>query len=196
MFLAVPLEEGSEAMTVGLLVFLCLLLSLACLRAAKDDGRTNSDEAVTEQKAILIVKEDALRAHLSTDSYNVFAVDEGVVWHVIFEPKDTEKDNVELEYQIFKVKGRLGGTIFEKGFRRLPRAQAPAKVEREKAIEIAKKDAAKSGVPLDHYDISAFDERQFWHIAFELKNKELAGGGPDYLIDKGTGEIVRKKIYQ
>ena len=35
-----------------------------------------------------------------------------------------------------------------------------------------------------------------WHIDYELKNPRLNGGGPHYVIDATTGEIISKKYYQ
>jgi len=57
-------------------------------------------------------------------------------------------------------------------------------------------DAANSQVPIGEYEVAAFDEGVFWHVAFELKGEVIAGGGPDYLINKETGKIVEKRYYQ
>jgi hypothetical protein len=190
------------AMTPKLILVFFLLSWTACSREAQDSHRqesaqaTNSQVAVSEQQAVSVAKEDALKTHLSPDAYDIFAIDEGEMWHVIFEPKDKGKNNVEVEYQIFKVNGRLAGTIYEKGFRRLPSGSKNLdEIDRNRAISVAKEDAIKHG-PIEDYDVVAFDEREFWHVVFSLKNKELAGGGPDYLIDKRTGKVVERKVYQ
>jgi len=70
-----------------------------------------AEQDISKEQAISIAKQDALRADLSPESYAPFAVEEGEVWHVIFEPKD-QKDNLEPEYKIY-ANGPLVGNIYE-----------------------------------------------------------------------------------
>ncbi len=185
-------------MTVRFLFLAYLLALLGCSREAATNASPTQNQTVqstiSEEQAISIAKQDALRAHLSPESYNPFAVEEGDVWHVIFEPKD-EKDNLEPEYKILR-DGRLAGSIYEKGSRSLSRNRTDQSgIGGERAIAIATADASKV-VRLEECDASVFDEREFWHVAFALKNKKLNGGCPDYLIEKKTAQIVSRKFYQ
>ncbi len=149
---------------------------------------------VTKEEAIVIAKEAAAAESLRLDSYDFVAVDEGQCWHVIVEPKDRSKNNVEPTYLILK----LNGQVLEKTFRYLHPRSIPdgTGISHDKAISIARTDALKSGEPLQNYEVHAMDERDFWHVIFTLKNKALDGGGVDYLIDKKSGKIREKKLYQ
>ena len=62
-------------------------------------------------------------------------------------------------------------------------------IDRETAIRIAKGDAVDN-YKVSIYDIAAEERSDGWRIVFKLKNPDLTGGGPDYLIDKKTGRIL------
>ena len=66
------------------------------------------------------------------------------------------------------------------------------RISTDTAILIAKGDAAEN-YTLDRYDITVTDEPEGWRIVFKLKNTHAFGGGPEYLVDKTTGKILKAK---
>ena len=46
------------------------------------------------------------------------------------------------------------------------------------------------------YRISVSLEDDGWRVDYELKDPDLNGGGPHYLIDANSGEIVSKRYDQ
>ncbi len=69
-------------------------------------------------------------------------------------------------------------------------------ISREKALQIARGDAEKVYRDLSEYRIDSKLEQDGWHIDFELKDPDLDGGGPHYLIDPLNGRIVSKRYEQ
>jgi len=68
----------------------------------------------------------------------------------------------------------LSSGTFTKGSRSLPRNETDRNgIGGERAIAIASADAISKGEKLTECEGSAFGEREFWHIVFTLKNKEL-----------------------
>jgi hypothetical protein len=66
----------------------------------------------------------------------------------------------------------------------------------DQALGIAQADAMKAYRDLSVYRIQLVLESDGWHIDFELKDPNLKGGGPHYVIDASTGVIVSKKYEQ
>jgi len=81
------------------------------------------------------------------------------------------------------------------GEKSVARETVPA-ISREAALKIARRDAKKESVPLVGYEVVALEEASAWRVVFRLKDKRLNGGGPKYLINKATGEIVERKYTQ
>ena len=71
-----------------------------------------------------------------------------------------------------------------------------AMTNKEKAVANAKQDAVKAGFSLKIYEIVVSEEPKQWGILFQLKDKTLTGGGPEYVIDKETGKIIDRKFHQ
>lgn len=69
-------------------------------------------------------------------------------------------------------------------------------VDANMALDIAKKDAAQDFRSLDHFKISVAEDAKGWRVTFEPKDPRANGGGPQYIIDSTTGEILEKVIYQ
>jgi hypothetical protein len=69
-------------------------------------------------------------------------------------------------------------------------------IDQERAISIAKEDAFKVYASLNEFDVGACEMPQTWHIIFELRAPNRLGGGPEYVIDKRTGIILRKRYGQ
>lgn len=66
----------------------------------------------------------------------------------------------------------------------------------DEALRIARSDAERVYRELHLFRIEITLEADGWHIDYELKNPNLNGGGPHYVIDATTGAIVSKKYYQ
>lgn len=66
----------------------------------------------------------------------------------------------------------------------------------DEALRIARADAERVSRELHLYRIEIALETDGWHINYELKDSQLNGGGPHYVIDATTGAIVSKHYYQ
>jgi hypothetical protein len=60
----------------------------------------------------------------------------------------------------------------------------------DEALRIARLDAEKAYRDLSLYRASVALERDGWHVDYELKEPQLQGGGPHYVIDPGDGKIL------
>lgn len=68
-------------------------------------------------------------------------------------------------------------------------------ITKEHAIEIAKKDAIIAYKNLESFEIVVSESKKKWYIQFQLE-KGLDGGGPEYVISKKTGKILKKTYWQ
>jgi hypothetical protein len=66
----------------------------------------------------------------------------------------------------------------------------------EQALAIAQSDASKIYRDLSSYRICLALEEDGWHIDYELKDPQLTGGGPHYVIDATTWAVVSKRYEQ
>ncbi|HEY1190908.1 MAG TPA: hypothetical protein VGE74_24970 [Gemmata sp.] len=66
----------------------------------------------------------------------------------------------------------------------------------DEALRIARADAEMVYRGLNQYRIEIALEADGWHVNYDLKDPSLNGGGPHYVIDAVTGDIVSKKYYQ
>lgn len=73
---------------------------------------------------------------------------------------------------------------------------APPTVTAAAALAVAEADALAAYRDLSGFTIRIQRFSDGWYIAFELTDQTLNGGGPYYVIDRHTGQIVRKKYYQ
>lgn len=64
------------------------------------------------------------------------------------------------------------------------------------ALAIARADAEQVYQNIQRFRIEIQLDEDGWRIAFLLKAKLVAGGGPHYVISAETGEILDKKYYQ
>ena len=72
-------------------------------------------------------------------------------------------------------------------------------IEVHEALAICHADGLLAYEQLHHYEIEIFLEKDGWHVNYEIKQRNgsrVAGGGPHYVIDATTGEILDKKYYQ
>ena len=75
--------------------------------------------------------------------------------------------------------------------------EAPqANIACDRALRIAQSDAERVYRDLFLYRISISLEDDGWRVDYELKDPALNGGGPHYLIDANSGEIVTKRYDQ
>ncbi len=75
-------------------------------------------------------------------------------------------------------------------------ATAPQAIPADRALVVAQADALAAYRDLTPYRIQLALEDDGWHVDFELKDPRLKGGGPHYVIDAITGEIVAKRYEQ
>jgi hypothetical protein len=66
----------------------------------------------------------------------------------------------------------------------------------DKALTIAQADALKAYRDLSAYRIQLVLEDDGWHVDYELKDPRLKGGGPHYVIDARSGDIVDRRYEQ
>ena len=66
----------------------------------------------------------------------------------------------------------------------------------DQALKIARTDAESAYRDLSMYRIAISLEEQGWLVDYELKDPNLQGGGPHYVIDAETGEILSKRYEQ
>jgi hypothetical protein len=75
-------------------------------------------------------------------------------------------------------------------------ASGPVVLAGAQALAIAQADATRVYRDLSAYRIQMVLEDDGWHVDYELKDPQLKGGGPHYLIDAHTGAIVSKRYEQ
>jgi hypothetical protein len=85
--------------------------------------------------------------------------------------------------------------------RRMTMANPPLKLPQaniscDRALKIAQADAQRVYRDLFLYRISISLEDDGWQVDYELKDPNLNGGGPHYLIDAHSGEIISKRYDQ
>jgi uncharacterized membrane protein YkoI len=66
----------------------------------------------------------------------------------------------------------------------------------DQALRIARTDAESAYRDLSIYQIAISLEENGWLVDYELKDPEVQGGGPHYVIDARTGAILSKRYEQ
>jgi hypothetical protein len=66
----------------------------------------------------------------------------------------------------------------------------------DQILAIAHADATRSYRDLSRCRIHLTLEADGWHLSYDLKDPNLKGGGPNYLIDGHTGAILSKRYEQ
>lgn len=70
-------------------------------------------------------------------------------------------------------------------------------ITRQQALAIAEADAVPEyGDDLFHLTLEVVLKDDKWHVDYWLRKPRWAGGGPHYIIDANTGEILFKKYSQ
>ncbi len=75
-------------------------------------------------------------------------------------------------------------------------SQAGKTISCDEALKIARTDAERVYRNLSPYRISVVLESDGWQVDYVLKDAALQGGGPHYLIDEQTGDILSKRYEQ
>jgi hypothetical protein len=68
-----------------------------------------------------------------------------------------------------------------------------ATVSADQALLTARLDAERAYRDLGGFRITLSLEPDGWHIDYELKDSNLNGGGPHYVIDSANGTILHKR---
>jgi hypothetical protein len=66
----------------------------------------------------------------------------------------------------------------------------------DQALKVAQMDAEKAYRDLSPFRIEITLEQDGWHIDYEIKHEDWNGGGPHYVIDAQTGNIIFKTYEQ
>jgi hypothetical protein len=66
----------------------------------------------------------------------------------------------------------------------------------DQALRIARADAERVYRDLSMCRIVLTLEQDGWHIDYDLKDPRLKGGGPHYVIDAATGDILSTRYEQ
>ena len=192
-----------------LFLYITLLINSGCvegtsqrqpINGAAAQDRMQESAMIDREAAIRIVRERALTAYGSLEGYNVVPCEQKVFWRVFLEPRNPSSSNERLEYVVSKRSGRVIGqrelrlaiAHSTNGEGSSPRSIS---VSREDALAIARRDAIEAYSSLESYEITVCELSRVWRVVYSLRSG-LDGGGPEYLIDTRTGQIVDKKYYQ
>ena len=66
----------------------------------------------------------------------------------------------------------------------------------DQILAIAQAEASKAYRDLSVYRIQLVLEENGWHVDYELKDPNLKGGGPHFIIDPHNGSIVSRRYEQ
>jgi hypothetical protein len=69
-------------------------------------------------------------------------------------------------------------------------------IDKNKALQIADENAGKFYRDLSVYMVNIELNNNKWHVDYILKDKNLDGGGPHYIISAETGEILEIRFEQ
>jgi hypothetical protein len=64
------------------------------------------------------------------------------------------------------------------------------------ALDVAHRDASRVYREPNKFQITIVLADHGWHIDYSLTDPDLCGGGPHYVIDAGSGAILRKRYDQ
>ncbi len=66
----------------------------------------------------------------------------------------------------------------------------------DQALKVAREDAEAVYRDLTRYWIRVVLEQDGWHVDYELRDPRARGGGPHYVIDAASGQILSKRYEQ
>jgi hypothetical protein len=73
---------------------------------------------------------------------------------------------------------------------------AQPRISSDQALTIARLDAEKAYRNLLMYRLTLTFEPDGWHVDYDLRDPGICGGGPHYVIDPTSGEILSKRYEQ
>jgi hypothetical protein len=73
---------------------------------------------------------------------------------------------------------------------------AQPRISPDQALNIARLDAEKAYRNLLTYRLTLTFEPDGWHVDYDLRDPGICGGGPHYVIDPTSGEILSKRYEQ
>ena len=66
----------------------------------------------------------------------------------------------------------------------------------DQILTFAQADAVRAYGDLSDYCVRLSLEDDGWHVDYELRDPHMKGGGPHYVLDCSTGEILAKRYDQ
>ena len=75
-------------------------------------------------------------------------------------------------------------------------AAVQTQITSDQALKIARLDAERAYRDLTPYRVLLELDQDGWHVDYELRNRQIQGGGAHYLIDAQTGKIRTKRYEQ
>jgi len=187
------------------LFFLSVVLSCNQASGRSDLRQVNSappqqiskqDSDISREAAVRIAEENAKKAYGRLDQFTIIPCEQHAFWRIVFEPTPARSGNAGPEYVIDKRTGLIVGKrdlpLGDRSSSELPRLE---KIDGEKAIAIARRDATMTYGSLSNYDLTACELTTTWRVIYSPR-KGLNGGGPEYVVDKFSGTIREKKYYQ
>jgi hypothetical protein len=78
----------------------------------------------------------------------------------------------------------------------VPSGVSQPRLASDEVLKIARLDAERAYRDLQLYRISLVLEPDGWHVDYQLKDPQLNGGGPHYVIDPTSGAILGRKYEQ
>ena len=155
---------------------------------------------IDKEKAISIATKARAKVNGQPEQFNVLACEESEFWRIIFDRKGASLGKKDPEYILTK-DGRIIDIELVKHQLQITNQnrkvilQRRTGISKEEAIKIAEKDAIAVYKSLKKYDLIVCELSRAWRIIYSLK-EPIHGGGPDYVIDKKTGQIIDKNYEQ
>ena len=78
----------------------------------------------------------------------------------------------------------------------VPAGVSQPRLASDEVLKIARLDAERAYRDLTPYRICIVLETDGWHVDYHLKDPQLNGGGPHYVIDPTSGTILGRKYEQ
>ncbi|MCP3998834.1 MAG: hypothetical protein GY722_27745 [bacterium] len=160
------------------------------LLSCGDVGRRAERQSYISREAAIAIAEAEAKKALPADEFESLAAPRDAEWLVVLCPAPCDSSKEGAEYHIDFFSGSVS-------FQRIRNHGEPSlmKISREQAIEIAKADAAPVLGNFESYHILAAARNGEWIVVFSLVNRQLTGGGAEYLVDWSSGEIKERKHY-
>jgi hypothetical protein len=199
-----------EKMRSLLVSLLCAvsLTNLDCVKGTSQKRTVNSDatqerpkeDAVDRETAIRVATEKAAGAYGSLVSYSILPCEDRLVWRIFFEARNPSLGKTAVMYVVEKSSGRITSErelplIAKHDQKGEKRILGPTSINKDGALAIARRDAGRAYGSLQQYEVAVCELSRAWYVVYSPR-MGLDGGGPEYVIDKETGQIIDKVYYQ